>query len=81
VGLPEGGKKVPVKAPRISDPMISCFADPMVIPVHMIPDGLRREVLYPVLDRCDIKRTPRADGFHAFRRATSKYLREAAGLA
>jgi len=44
------------------------------------PDGLRREVLYPVLDRCDIKRTPRADGFHAFRRATSKYLREAAGL-
>ena len=34
------------------------------------PDDLRREVLYPALDRCGIKRTPRADGFHAFRRAT-----------
>ena len=44
------------------------------------PDDLRREVLYPVLDRCGIKRTPRADGFHAFRRATSKYLRKASGL-
>ena len=44
------------------------------------PDDLRREVLYPVLDRCGIKRTPRADGFHAFRRATSKYLRKAGGL-
>jgi integrase len=44
------------------------------------PDDLRREVLYPVLDRCGIKRTPRADGFHAFRRAASKYLRKASGL-
>jgi integrase len=44
------------------------------------PDGLRREVLYPLLDRCGIKRTPRADGFHAFRRAVSKYLRKAGGL-
>ncbi len=44
------------------------------------PDHLRREVLYPVLDRCGIKRTPRADGFHAFRRAASKYLRKAGGL-
>jgi len=44
------------------------------------PDDLRREVLYPVLDRCGIKRAPRADGFHAFRRATSKYLRKASGL-
>jgi len=44
------------------------------------PDDLRREVLYPTLDRCGIKRTPRADGFHAFRRATSKYLRKASGL-
>jgi len=44
------------------------------------PDDLRREVLYPALERCGIKRTPRADGFHAFRRATSKYLRKASGL-
>ena len=44
------------------------------------PDHLRREVLYPVLDRCGIQRTPRADGFHAFRRAASKYLRKTGGL-
>ena len=44
------------------------------------PDDLRREVLYPALERCGIKRTTRADGFHAFRRATSKYLRKASGL-
>jgi integrase len=44
------------------------------------PDHLRREVLYPVLDRCGIKRTSRADGFHAFRRAASKYLRKGSGL-
>jgi integrase len=44
------------------------------------PDDLRREVLYPALERCGIKRTPRADAFHAFRRATSKYLRKASGL-
>ena len=43
------------------------------------PDGLRREVLYPILDRCGIKRTPRVDGFHAFPRAVSKYLRKAGG--
>ena len=49
-------------------------------PARFDPDDLRREVLYPVLDRCGIKRTPRADGFHAFRRATSKYLRKASGL-
>ena len=37
-------------------------------------------MLYPVLDRCGIKRTPRADGFHAFRRATGRYLRKTSGL-
>jgi integrase len=37
-------------------------------------------VLYPTLERCGIKRTPRADGFHAFPRATSKYLQKASGL-
>ena len=44
------------------------------------PDELRRTVLYPVLDRCGFNRTPRADGFHAFRRAASKYLRKVSGL-
>jgi len=44
------------------------------------PDELRRVALYPVLDRRGINRTPRADGFHAFRRAASKYLRKGSGL-
>jgi integrase len=44
------------------------------------PDEVRLGVLYPALDRCSIPRTPRASGFHAFRRAASKYLRQQAGL-
>jgi len=40
----------------------------MTILVHNDPDHLRRKVLYPVLDRCGI------------RRAASKYLRKAGGL-
>jgi hypothetical protein len=37
-------------------------------------------VLYSVLDRCGITRTPRADGFHSFSRVAGKYLRKASGL-
>jgi len=44
------------------------------------PDEVRVGLLYPALDRCSIPRTPRASGFHAFRRAASKYLRQQAGL-
>jgi hypothetical protein len=52
-----------------------------VIGIDNVPSSLSMmEVLYPTLDRCGIKRTPRADGFHAFRRATTKYLRKASGL-
>jgi hypothetical protein len=65
--------------PRTSVRTTLCFAGLMTTTAHD-PDDLRREVLYPVLDRCGIKRTPRADGFHAFRRATSKYLRKLSGL-
>jgi integrase len=60
------------------DDFVFCRSDEDTRPND--PDELRREVLYPVLDRCGIKRTPRADGFHAFRRATSKFLRKASGL-
>jgi len=60
------------------DDFVFCRADGDPRPHD--PDDLRREVLYPVLDRCGITRTPRADGFHAFRRAASKYLRKASGL-
>lgn len=45
------------------------------------PNEIRDQVLYPVLDRCEIRRcVPRASGFHAFRRAAGKYLRKEAGL-
>jgi integrase len=44
------------------------------------PDEVRLGVLYPALDRCSIPRTPRGSGFHAFRRAASKYIRQHAGL-
>jgi integrase len=40
-------------------------------------DILFRRRRFPFRNRCAIKRTPRADGFHAFRRAASKYLRKA----
>ena len=65
---------------RLSNWPISASKSRKIIPDRMTPYDLRREVLYPVLDRCGIKRTPRADGFHAFRRAASKYLRKVGGL-
>ena len=60
------------------DDFVFCRSDDDPRPHDL--DELRRVLLYPVLDRCGIKRTPRADGFHAFRRAASKYLRKAGGL-
>src|SRR5437870_11747412 len=60
------------------DDFVFCRSDDDPRPPE--PDDLRREVLYPLLDRCGSKGTPRADGFHAFRRAASKYLRRAVGL-
>jgi len=44
------------------------------------PDYLRREVLYPALQRAGVERVRFASGFHAFRRAMGKHLRKAAGL-
>jgi len=44
------------------------------------PDEVRLGILYPAVDRCSIPRTPRGSGFHAFRRAASKYIRQHAGL-
>jgi hypothetical protein len=41
---------------------------------------VRREVLYPALQRVGIKRELRASGFHAFRRAMGKAVRKEAGL-
>ena len=44
------------------------------------PDYVRREILYPALQRAGVVRLSRASGFHAFRRAVSQYLRKKAGL-
>jgi integrase len=44
------------------------------------PDYLRREVLYPALQRAGIKREKRASGFHAFRRALGKAVRKQSGI-
>ncbi|MBI4473464.1 MAG: site-specific integrase, partial [Acidobacteria bacterium] len=44
------------------------------------PDYVRREILYPALQRAGVQRIPRASGFHAFRRAIGKHLRKIAGL-
>ncbi len=44
------------------------------------PDYLRREVLYPTLQRAGIQRVKHASGFHAFRRAMGKEVGKRAGL-
>ena len=44
------------------------------------PDYVRREILYPALQRAGVERISRASGFHAFRRAIGKHLRKVAGL-
>ena len=43
------------------------------------PDVLRRDVLYPALDRTGISRPKRASGFHAFRHSAGSFLNEQTG--
>jgi integrase len=40
------------------------------------PDVLRRDVLYPVLDRLGILRTSRAAGFHTFRHSAATIVNQ-----
>jgi len=40
------------------------------------PDRLRREVLYPALEKAGIERQPRETGFHALRHAAGSILYE-----
>jgi integrase len=49
------------------DSFVFCKSDGA--PLH--PDVLRKDVLYPVLDRLGIPRQRRASGFHAFRHAAA----------
>ena len=41
------------------------------------PDHLRRQVLYPAMERAGIQRTKRAHGFHVFRHSTGSILFDA----
>jgi integrase len=43
------------------------------------PDVLRRDVLYPVLDRLGITRTSRAAGFHTFRHSAATIVNQKTG--
>lgn len=43
------------------------------------PDVLRRDVLYPALDRSGIARPKRASGFHTFRHSAATFLNEQTG--
>jgi integrase len=43
------------------------------------PDVLRRDVLYPTLDRMGILRPRRSSGFHAFRHSAASILNEQTG--
>jgi integrase len=43
------------------------------------PDVLRRDVLYPALDRLGIARPKRSSGFHTFRHSAASFLNEQTG--
>ncbi len=53
------------------------FTKPDGSPLH--PDVVRREVLYPALERLHISREKRSDGFHAFRHAAASLINEKTG--
>ena len=43
------------------------------------PDVLRRDVLYPILDRLNIKRSTRSAGFHCFRHSAASIINAETG--
>lgn len=43
------------------------------------PDVLRRDVLYPVLDRVQIQRPARSSGFHRFRHSAGSFVNSETG--
>ena len=46
-------------------------------PLH--PDVLRKDVLYPILDRLGISRQPRSSGFHRFRNSVGSFVNAQTG--
>jgi len=57
------------------DDFVFCKADGL--PFH--PDVLRKDVLYPALDRCKILRSKRSSGFHAFRHTAASIINSKTG--
>jgi integrase len=53
------------------------FCKPDGSPLH--PDVLRKDVLYPILDRLGIQRFPRESGFHAFRHSAGSIVNNETG--
>ena len=58
-----------------SEDFVFCKADGK--PFH--PDVLRKDVLYPVLDRLGIPRPARAAGFHTFRHSAASFINAQTG--
>jgi integrase len=54
---------------------VFCKADG--IPFH--PDVLRKDVLYPTLDRLGIPRSSRTSGFHTFRHSAASFINAETG--
>ena len=53
------------------------FCKPDGLPLH--PDVLRKDVLYPILDRLGIPRQPRSSGFHRFRHSVGSFVNAQTG--
>jgi integrase len=60
---------------RESDDFVFCKKDGS--PLH--PDVLRKDVLYPVLDKLGIARMPGTSGFHTFRHSAASILNQRTG--
>lgn len=46
---------------------------------RITPDVLRKDVLYPALDRIGIPRSARAAGFHTFRHSAASFINAQTG--
>jgi integrase len=62
-------------APRGAEDFVFCKRDSS--PLH--PDVLRKDVLYPTLDRLGIPRSSGASGFHAFRHSAASFINSQTG--
>lgn len=60
---------------REPEDFVFCKADGS--PLH--PDVLRKDVLYPILDKLGVERTPGASGFHTFRHSVASILNACTG--